>query len=82
MKETPMGDMTIRGVDDAVLHELRSQADRHGMAPEAYARDLLRQALSLRRGNRAAAAREILASQAKPAETDSVVFIREDRARP
>src|SRR5215216_1893568 len=48
-----MGDMTIKGVDDAVLQELRSQADRHGMAPELYARDLLRQALTLRRGNRA-----------------------------
>jgi plasmid stability protein len=74
-----MGEMTIKGVDDAVLQELRSQADLHGMAPEVYARDLLRQALSLRRGNRAAAARDILAGQAQKAETESVAFIREDR---
>jgi hypothetical protein len=51
------------------------------MAPELYARDLLRQALSLRRGDRGAMAREILAGQAKKAETESVAFIREDRAR-
>jgi plasmid stability protein len=76
-----MGEMTITGVDDAVLQELRSQADHHGMAPELYARDLLRQALSLRRGDRGAMAREILAGQAKKAETESVAFIREDRAR-
>jgi len=76
-----MGEMTIKGVDEAVLQELRSQAERHGIAPELYARDLLRQALSLRRGNRAAVAREVLATQPKPAETESVTFIREDRAR-
>jgi plasmid stability protein len=76
-----MGEMTIKGVDDAVLQELRSQAERHGIAPELYARDLLRQALSLRRGNRAAVAREVLATQPKPAEIESVAFIREDRAR-
>ena len=76
-----MGDLTIRGIDDAVLQELKTQADLHGVPPELYANELLRQSLSLRRGNRAAVAREVLASQAKKAETDSVVFIREDRAR-
>lgn len=76
-----MGEMTIRGVDDAVLQELKSQADRHGVAPELYARDLLRQALSQRRQNRAAVAREVLATQPAPAEVESAAFIREDRQR-
>ena len=76
-----MGEMTIKGIDEAVLRELKSQADRQGVEPETYARELLRQSLALRRGSRAATAREILASQPEKAETESTVFIREDRAR-
>ena len=76
-----MGEMTIKNLDETLLTELKAQADRRGVDPEAYAKDLLRQSIAVRRGKRSAAAREILASQPKKAETDSVVFIREDRAR-
>ena len=76
-----MGEMTIKGLDEALVTEWKAQADLHGVDPEAYARDLLRQSIALRRGKRGAVAREVLAGQPKKAETDSVVFIREDRAR-
>ncbi len=76
-----MGEMTIKGIDEALLRELKSQADRQGIEPEIYAKELLRQSLALRRGSRAAKAREILASQPKRAETESSIFIRDDRAR-
>ena len=74
-----MGEMTIRGIDNVLLEELKLQARRQGIAPDAYAADLLRQSLALRRGTRGAVAREIRAKQLKKAETESVVFIREDR---
>jgi plasmid stability protein len=76
-----MGEMTIKGLDEALLAELKTQADLHGVDPEVYAKDLLRQSIALRRGRRSAVAREVLASQPKKAETESIVFIREDRAR-
>lgn len=76
-----MGEMTIEGIDAALLMELKAQARRHGVEPEAYASDLLRQSIALRRGNRATVAREIVASQPNEAGTESVVFIREDRRR-
>jgi plasmid stability protein len=76
-----MGEMTIKGIDEALLRELRSQADRQGIEPEVYAKELLRQSLALRRGSRAAKAREVLASQPKKAKTESTILIREDRAR-
>lgn len=76
-----MGDMTIKGLDEALLTELKAQADLHGVDPESYAKDLLRQSVALRRGRRSAVAREVLASQPKKAETASIGFIREDRAR-
>ena len=75
-----MGEMTIKGLDEALLIELKSQAERHGVDPEAYAADLLRQSLALHRRDRSAVARSILATQRQKAETESVVFIREDRA--
>lgn len=76
-----MGEMMIKGLDEALLRELKAQAELHGIDPEAYATDLLRQSVVLRRGNRSKVAREVLASQTKKADTDSVVFLREDRAR-
>ena len=76
-----MGEMTIKGLDEALLAELKAQADLHGVDPDVYAKDLLRQSIALRRGKRSAVAREILASQSRTAETDSVVLIREDRNR-
>ena len=76
-----MGEMTIKGIDEALLKELKDQADHQGVAPETYAKELLRQSIALRRGSRAAMAREILASQPNKAETETTVVIREDRAR-
>ena len=81
-----MGEMTIRGVDDATLALLRDEAERRGMDPAEYAGMLLRQSLPAAAGrgvsgDRAAVARRILATQPQPAKTESVVFIREDRAR-
>ena len=40
-----MGDMTIRGLDEATLTTLRLRAEEHGMSPEGYAALLLRGAL-------------------------------------
>jgi hypothetical protein len=76
-----MGEMTIKGIDEALLNELKTQADRQGIEPEIYAKELLRQSVALRRQPRAKTARQILATQPKKAETESTVFIREDRAR-
>ncbi len=76
-----MGEMTIKGLDEALLVELRAQPERHGIDPETCATDLLRQAIVQRRQDRAAVARAVLAAQQKKAETESVVFIREDRTR-
>lgn len=85
-----MGDMTIRGIDEATLAVLRQEAERRGMDPADYAGLLLRQALPGRRedsiatrspADRAAVARHVLSRQPEPAKTESVVFIREDRAR-
>lgn len=86
-----MGDMTIRGIDDETLAVLRREAERRGMDPADYAGVLLRQALPGRGpgeasedrtpGGRAVAARKILSLQERPAKTESVAFIREDRAR-
>jgi plasmid stability protein len=41
-----MGDMTIRGLDEATLTTLRSRAQQHGMSAETYAATLLRGALA------------------------------------
>lgn len=86
-----MGDMTIRGIDEATLTVLKEEAERRGMDPADYAGLLLRQALPSRpveerlatriRGDRAAVARDVLGRQREAAKTESVVFIREDRAR-
>lgn len=76
-----MGDVTIRGVEEAVLAELRLQADRRGLDHEAYAAELLRQSVAMRRHDRAAVARAILAAQPEVSTVNSVDLIREDRNR-
>jgi len=74
-----MGDMTIRGLEDRLLRELEQQASAQGLDPQDYAAELLRQSLASRRRSRSEVARRIVASQPTMAETESVVFIREDR---
>ncbi len=74
-----MGDMTIRGLEDRLLREIEQHASAQGLDPHDYAAELLRQSLASRRRSRSEVARRIVASQPTMAETESVVFIREDR---
>jgi hypothetical protein len=79
--ENVMGDMVLKNVDEAVRIELERLGRARGVSAEQYAADLIRQAVAVRRADRTAVARAILASQAHPAKTSSAVFIREDRDR-
>jgi plasmid stability protein len=45
-KESVMGSMTVRKIDDEVMRELRISAARRGVSMEQEARDRLRQPLS------------------------------------
>lgn len=75
-----MGETRIRGLDEALLHEPRAQASLHGVDPEVYARGLPTQPAALLRVRRATMAKKILTSQPRKAKTESVVFIRDNRA--
>ncbi len=74
-----MGNMTIKGLEEHLLREIEQQASARGLDPQDYADELLRKSLASRRRSLSEAARRIIASQPKMAETESVVFIREDR---
>ena len=76
-----MGDMVVKGLDESLLKQIGDEAARRGVNPEEYAAELIRQSLQGRRLVRSAQARRILASQDRLAKTQSVVLIREDRAR-
>jgi plasmid stability protein len=80
-----MGDMTIRGIDDATIAALRREAERRGLEPAECAAELLREALparGVRAGgvrDRSAVARRILASQPTCSPISSVDLLREMR---
>jgi hypothetical protein len=76
-----MGDMVVKGLDESLLKQIGDEAARRGVNPEEYAAELIRHSLQGRRLVRSAQARRILASQDRLAKTQSVVLIREDRAR-
>ncbi len=74
-----MGELRIQ-IDDAVLAELGREAEALGISLSDYARFALLRSVRPK-GDRAAVARRIIASQPRKAEVESVVFIREDRDR-
>ena len=76
-----MGEMTISGLDDALLSALRDKADALGLAPEILAAELLRKGLDRPLLDRARVARSIQVAQIRPSPLNSVDLIREDRDR-
>jgi plasmid stability protein len=74
-----MGDMTIRGLDDAVLTELRLRAERVGISPESYAADLIAQAVQVSILDRLPTARRMLAAQTEVSPLSSVELLRQLR---
>jgi plasmid stability protein len=73
-----MGDMTIRGLDDAVLSTLRVRAAEHGTTPEAYAATLLERALA-QPVDRLAFSRAVRAAQRDVSPISSVELLRQIR---
>jgi plasmid stability protein len=73
-----MGDMTIGGLDEATLTNLRSRAEEHGVTPESYAATLLRQALAPP-GDRLAVSRAMRAAQRGTSPISSVELVRQIR---
>ena len=67
-----MGEMRIRGLDDALLAELERAATPHGLVAEEMAARLIREGLSMRPSPRSAAARAIIDAQPRTATHDSV----------
>jgi len=73
-----MGQILIRGIDDAVLERLRLRAKQHGASLEQEARQILTQAAKVGRAEIAARA-ALLRAQQEPNASRAVDLIREDR---
>ncbi len=74
-----MGDMTIHGLDDAVLTALRLKAERVGVTPEVYAADLIAQAVQTSVLDRLPTARRMLEKQTEVSPISSVELLRQIR---
>lgn len=74
-----MGDMTIHGLDDAVLTELRMRAERVGVTAESYVADLIAQAVRKPVLDRMPTARRILAKQTGFSPISSVDLLHDIR---
>lgn len=81
-----MGELRIRGVDDATVELIASRARLHGRTVEREVISLIQEALGPHadppREDRATMVRRIAAMTPKDiVQTDSVILIREDRDR-
>ncbi len=78
-----MANVTIRNLDDEVAGELKQQAREHNRSLEAELREVLANAVRMRRNRREFLARadRIAAMTPDVAQTDSTRLVREDRDR-
>jgi plasmid stability protein len=74
-----MGDMTIKGFQEASLRAIALGAAEEGVSPEEFARDILEREMRKRFGQRAVFARTLLSKQQSLADQDSVALLRELR---
>ena len=75
-----MGQLIVRGLDDAVIQALKQRATRTGRSAEAEHRAILEQALRPEMESFADAAARLRA-RTPPQTTDSADLIRRDRDR-
>ncbi len=75
-----MGQLIVRGLDDAIIQALKQRAARSGRAAEAEHRAILEQALRPETETFADAAKRLRAST-PPQSSDSADIIRRDRDR-
>ncbi|MBM3518506.1 MAG: hypothetical protein FJX56_11705 [Alphaproteobacteria bacterium] len=78
-----MATLTIRNLDDQVVHDLKTRAKAHNRSLEAEVRDILAAAVHpmAPRDLRALAERVAALTPEDVTQTDSVVLLREDRGR-
>ncbi|MCY4381806.1 MAG: hypothetical protein OXE44_01490 [Nitrospinae bacterium] len=78
-----MGDLTIRNLDDRVIERLKRQARANHRSLEGEVRHLLTQRVDrlVRLANFRERTRQLLSRTLDMRQTDSVVMLREDRAR-
>jgi antitoxin FitA len=80
LRETAMGNLSVRHVDDDLLARLKRRAARHGRSAEAEVRDILRLALSGEADIEfAALAAELRALTAGRRHTPAEDLVRESR---
>ncbi len=75
-----MGQLIVRGLDDAIIQALKQRAARTGRAAEAEHRAILEQALRPETESFAQAAARLRA-RTPPQTTDSTDIVRRDRDR-
>lgn len=75
-----MGQLIVRGLDDAIIQALKQRAQRMGRAAEAEHRTILEQALRPETESFADAAARMRA-RTSPQTTDSADIVRRDRDR-
>ncbi len=75
-----MGQLIVRGLDDAIIQALKQRAVRTGRAAEAEHRAILEQALRPEAESFAQAAARLRA-RTPPQTTDSTDIVRRDRDR-
>ncbi len=78
-----MASVTIRNLDDSTVEELKQQAKSHNRSLEAELREILSNAVQMRKRRREFRARadRIAAMTPDVPQTDSTLLIREDRDR-
>jgi hypothetical protein len=74
-----MGDMTLKGLDEAVLMAIAQKASLLGLSSEEYARDVLERDAYRASHQRGEVARRILAKQRLNTGPDAVEILRELR---
>ncbi len=75
-----MGQLIVRGLDDAIIQALKQRAARKGWAAEAEHRAILEQVLRSETESFAEAAARLRA-RTPPQRTDSADIVRRDRDR-
>ena len=78
-----MANVTIRNLDDAVVEEIKRQARQNNRSCEAEMREILSNAMRMRKRKQEFLARadRIAAMTPDVPQTDSALLIREDRDR-